>query len=150
MPLIDREGRLFGRLNVFDLFVVCVVVALAAIAYFKLSAPHRVAPPFALASERVVAEVELQLPAEQPWLCDYAQPGTGEQDPRTGLPSVEVLGCGLREGFHVVALRVHGVRDGDSPLLFEGAPLVPGRHLEINTEVAILSGVVRSTRIVPP
>ena len=150
MPLIDREGRLFGRLNIFDCFVVCVVIALAAIAYHKLSAPHRVAPPFALESERVVAEVELQLPVEQPWLCEYAQPGTGEQDPRTGLPSVEVLGCGLREGFHVVALRIHGVRDGESPLLFEGAPLLPGRRLEINTETAILSGVVRSTRIVPP
>jgi len=144
MPVIDREGRLFGRVNIFDLFVVCVVAALAAIAYHKLSAPHRAAPPFATGENRVVLEVRLQLPPEQPWLCEYAQPGLGETDPRTGMPSVEVLGCEAGAVGPEVRLRIHAVRDGDHPPIFDAQPLVPGRRLEINTDAAIFTGVVRA------
>ena len=38
----------------------------------------------------------------------------------------------------------HAVRDGEGRVLFEGQPLLPGRNLEINTDGAILSGVVRT------
>lgn len=144
MPLVDKEGRLLGRLNIFDLFVVCAVVALAMIAYYKLSAPERVAPPFASDATRVVLSVGLQLPADQAWMCAHAQAGVAERDPRTGASTVEVLGCAVRDGFPVVALRVHAVRDGEGRVLFEGQPVLPGRALEINTEVAIFSGVVRT------
>ena len=144
MPLLDKEGRLLGRLNVFDLFVVCTVVALVFIAYFKLSAPHRVAPPFASEANRTAMLVALQLPPDQPWMCGYAKPGLGEIDPRTGEAIAEVLGCAVRDGFPVVDLRLHAVRDGEGHVLFEGQPLLPGRMLEINTEAAIFSGVVRS------
>lgn len=144
MPLLDKDGRLLGRLNVFDLFVVCVVVAFVLIAYFKLSAPNRVAPPFASPQNSAVALVALQLPMDQPWLCDSAKPGTGERDARTGELMVEVLDGVVRDGFPVIDLRVHVVRDDADRLLFEGQPLLPGRMLEINTDVAIFSGVVRS------
>lgn len=144
MPIVDKEGRLLGRLNIFDLFVVCAVVALSLIAYYKLSAPQRVAPPFDTAATHAALAVTLQLPADQPWMCDYAQPGTAEHDPRTGEPTAEILGCAVRDGFPVIDLRLHAVRDGEGRVLFEGQPLLPGRNLEINTDVAILSGVVRT------
>lgn len=144
MPLLDKKGRLLGKFNIFDFFVVCVVIALATIAYVKLSAPHRVAPPFASETTRVELNVALQLPMDQPWMCDYAATGLNESDPRTGEPLAEVLGCAVREGFPVVDLRLHGVRDGAGHVLFEGQPLLPGRMLEINTNVAVFSGVVRS------
>lgn len=144
MPLVDKEGRLLGRLNIFDFFVVCMIVALSFIAYYKLSAPQRVAPPFASEATRALLSVTLQLPIDQPWMCEYAQPGIAERDPRTGEATAEVLGCAVRDGFPIIDLRLHAVRDGEGPILFEGQPLVPGRMLEINTDVAILSGVVRA------
>ncbi len=150
MPLLDKKGRLLGRFNIFDLFVVCVVAALAAIAYVKLSAPQRVAPPFASAETRVTVAVALQLPEDQPWICDYAKTGIAETDPRTGEPVAEVLGCGLRDGFPTVDLRLNAVRDNGGTVLFEGHPLLPGRSLEINTEAVILSGVVRSMTLEAP
>lgn len=150
MPLLDKKGRLLGRFNIFDLFVVCVVAALAAIAYVKLSAPQRVAPPFALEENRALVGVALQLPADQPWMCDYAKPGLAERDPRTGEAIAEVLGCAIREGFPTVELRVNAVRDSEGHILFEGHPLVPGRSLEINTDAAILSGVVRAVSTEAP
>lgn len=150
MPLLDKKGRLLGRFNIFDLFVVSVVAALAAIAYVKLSAPQRVAPPFALEENRAPVGVALQLPADQPWMCDYARPGLSERDPRTGEAITEILGCTIREGFPTVDLRIHAVRDSEGRILFEGQPLVPGRSLEINTDTAILSGVVRAVSTEAP
>jgi len=150
MPLLDRKGRLLGRFNIFDLFVVCVVAALAAIAYVKLSAPQRVAPPFASAETRVAVVVALQLPVDQPWMCDYAKGGLAEIDPRTGAPVAEVLGCAVRDSFPTVDLRLYAVRDDEGRILFEGQPLLPGRSLEINTDAAILSGVVRSMALEAP
>ncbi len=144
MPLLDKKGRLLGRFNIFDLFVVCVVVALTAVAYVKLSAPQRVAPPFASEATRAAVAVTLQLPLDQPWMCDYAKSGLAEMDPRTGEPVAEVLGCAMRDGFPTIDLRLHAVRDGAGHTLFEGHPLLPGRMLEINTDAAIFSGVVRS------
>ncbi len=150
MPLLDKKGRLLGRFNIFDLFVVCVVAALAAIAYVKLSAPQRVAPPFASAETRVTVAVTLQLPEDQPWMCDYAKSGLAETDPRTGEPVAEVLGCNVRDGFPTVDLRLHAVRDDAGHILFEGHPLLPGRALELNTDAAIFSGVVRSMTLEAP
>ena len=144
MPFVDKEGRLLGHLNIFDLFVVCAVVALSLIAYYKLSAPQRVAPPFDTEATHAALSVTLQLPVDQPWICDYAQPGIAERDPRTGEPTAEILGCAVRDGSPIVDLRLHAVRDGAGRILFEGQPLLPGRSLEINTDVAILSGVVRT------
>ncbi len=35
MKMIDRNGRIFGKISVIDLVVVAVVVVLAAALYFK-------------------------------------------------------------------------------------------------------------------
>ena len=40
MKIIDRNGRLFGKISVIDLLVVAVVVVLAAALYFKNTQAH--------------------------------------------------------------------------------------------------------------
>lgn len=40
MKIIDRNGRLFGKISVIDLVVVAVVVVLAAALYFKSNQAH--------------------------------------------------------------------------------------------------------------
>ena len=40
MKIIDRNGRLFGKISVIDLLVVAVVVVLAAALYFKYNQAH--------------------------------------------------------------------------------------------------------------
>lgn len=148
MPAPEEEQKRTDRkqtrrFNLFDCFVALVVVTLAFLIYYKLSAPNRVAPPYALEENRVAVEVALQLPADQAWMCAFATPGLAEIDPRTGEPRAEVLDCTVVEGHPVVRLTVHAVRDGSGRLLFEGEPLVPGRVLQLETGGAILEGVVR-------
>lgn len=144
MPLLDKRRRVPGGANLFDAFIVGIVVVVAVLAYQRLSAPHRVAPPYALDSHRVVQRVDLQLPADQVWICGVIAPGQVERDPRTGDVQVEVLGCVVEAGLPILSLRVTAVRDGQDRVLFENAPLVPGRELEVDTEAALLKGVVRT------
>lgn len=40
MKIIDRNGRLFGKISVIDLLVIGVVAVMAAALYFKDSQPH--------------------------------------------------------------------------------------------------------------
>lgn len=147
MPLLDDRGRHLGKLNLFDLFVVVLVAALVALGYHKLTAPYRVAPPYALEENQITVQALLQLPADQAWMCEFAQPGIAETDPRTGEVRAEVTGCAVEAGLPVVTLRVHAVRDASGRLLFEGVPLLPGRELQLETETALLEGVVQ--RVTP-
>lgn len=40
MKLVDRNGRLFGKISIIDLLVIGVVAVMAAALYFKDSQPH--------------------------------------------------------------------------------------------------------------
>jgi hypothetical protein len=143
MPLLDRNGRILGKLNLFDLFLVVVVVAVVVLAYQRLTVDYRVAPPYALESQQAVVTVDLQLPREQAWICDVATSEAEETDPRSGDARARILGCALEDGVPVVSLRIFAVRDGADRILFKGSPLLPGRSLRLETEVVILEGVVR-------
>jgi len=143
MHLLDHNGRVFGKVNLFDAFLVAVVAALTALAYQWLTADYRVAPPYALESRQVLAGVHLQLPPEHAWLCDDAAPGLEDVDPRSGETRARVLGCALEGGVATVHLEIHAVRDGAGRLLYRGALLVPGRTLRLEMESVLLEGVVR-------
>lgn len=147
MPLLDSNGRLFGKLNLFDLFLILVVLAIVVLAYQRLTVDYRVAPPYALEARQVTVAVDLQLPRELAWLCEAATAGLQETDPRSGEARAIVKGCRVEDGLPMVSLQVFAVRDGADRILFEGAPLLPGRTLQIDTDVLILEGVVR--RITP-
>lgn len=44
--MIDKQGRLFGRINIFDLIVVLTLLLIAGrVVYVKLNVPEIVAPP---------------------------------------------------------------------------------------------------------
>ena len=144
MPLIDPKGRLFGTVNLFDLFLVLIVVAIAVIAYQRLTVDYRVAPPYALETQQVTVAVDLQLPTENAWLCDALAPGLEETDPRSGEARATVVGAAVIDGIPQVSLRIFAVRDGADRILFRGSPLLPGRTLKLEMTTHLLEGVVRS------
>lgn len=147
MPLLDHKGRLFGKLNLFDAFVIVIVVTLTVLVYRWLTVDYRVAPPYALDSTESVVRVELQLPRDQVWLCEVVVAGLEEVDPRSGEARARVLSCTVEAGVAIVVLYVYAVEDSAGRLLFEGVPLVPGRTLDLETETVLLNGVVR--RVTP-
>ena len=146
MPDSNPPRPFPGRFNLFDLFIAALVITLAMLAYTRLTAPQRMAPPYALDGNRAVMAVDLQLPVDQPWACELAVAGIADIDARTGEPTMEILGCTLDGPYPVVSLRVYAVRAEGGRLLFEGAPLVPGRELRLEAETLILVGTVRRVK----
>lgn len=142
MAILDRDGRLFGRVNLIDLVVIVGVCLVVSVGYVRLTVPYRVAPPFALTETVQWVELDLQLPAEQTWTCDVAEAGIQELDPRSGEAVAEILGCAVVNGFPEVRVKVRAVRDGSGRLLFENDRLVPGRKLTLETDACILDGIV--------
>ena len=144
MPLMDPKGRLFGTVNLFDLFLVMIVAAVVVIAYQRLTVDYRVAPPYALDAQQVTVAVDLQLPKENAWLCDAIAPGLQEIDPRSGEARATVVQAAVVEGIPLVSLRISAVRDGSDRILFKGSPLLPGRSLRLEMTTHLVEGVVRS------
>lgn len=143
MPLEENTRRTPGKFNLFDVFVVAVLLAAVVLLYQRLTVDYRVAPPYALEENQVRATIDLQLPRDMAWLCDEAVAGQADVDPRTGAARARVTDCSVLDGLATVALDVNAVRDGAGRLLYRGEPLIPGRTLRIETEKVVLEGVVR-------
>jgi len=147
VKLLDKQGRLFGWINLIDLVIVLTVAVLVAAAYARLTMPYRVAPSYAAPENVHWIEIDLQMPAGRDWLIPLVQPGLQERDPRSGQPVAEIVSCTAKDGVFTARLRVQAVGDPSSRLLFKNKRLAPGQTLRIETETCVLDGVV--TRVLP-
>ena len=144
MALIDERGRLFGRINLVDLFVVLFVCAAGAVAYSWLTPSYRVAPPYSLSSKGVWIEVDLYVESELAWIGESLTPGQVRLDPRSGRVMAEILGTeeiGSHGGL-VVHTRLQAVGDEAGRYFFQGKTLVPGQEIRIETDESVIEGRV--------
>jgi len=140
MRLIDEKGRLPGRLNVVDLFVVVLVCLVVAVGYVKLAAPHRITPQHLLPKTRTWVEVEVRAPA---WLAPFASTGLVQRDPRSGEVVAEIVGCRqTADGAAAVAVQLLAARDAQGRLIFGDKLVVPGQWLLIETDGCVVEGAV--------
>jgi len=142
---LDDKGRLLGRLNIIDAAVLLAALLAGVTAYQVLTAGHRVAPPFALEENSGWRLVEIWMPPSDAFLAEDLQRGAWQPDPRSGEPIARI------EGWEVVAGR--GLRvdvalwcqvDSEGRVLYRSRQLLPGRELEIETEVCVVLGKVVS------
>lgn len=144
MAIIDEKGRILGRLNLLDCFVVLVVCALVVWGFLAIMAPQRVASPYPLRSNEQWVQVDLRLPAERAWLGEHIAAGQRHVDARSGDTRAEVLGVassGTDKGL-VVTLRLLAVRDHEGRLVYGGQNLVPGLEMRIETDASVIEGRV--------
>lgn len=82
--MIDKQGRLFGRINIFDLVVILVLVVIVGrVLYIKLNVPEIVAPP----QDNVV--IEFRAEVLNP-VAEFVEVGQRITDKRTGIYLGEV------------------------------------------------------------
>jgi hypothetical protein len=141
---IDDRGRLFGRVSIIDLLVAVIVLAVGAVAYQMLTAPDRLARPWAGGEHAEWLRVEVRLPAEDAWLAGRIDPGMAERDPRTGDARAEVLAVRPEGDAAVVALRLRAARDPRGRWFYGNIPLVPGRVIDFEGEEVYFEGPVAS------
>lgn len=144
MAIIDEKGRILGRLNLLDGFVVLMVCALVVWGFLAIMAPQRVASPYPLRSNEQWVRVDLRLPPERAWMGEHIAKGQRHLDARSGNTQVEVLGVASTETDEglVVTLRLLAVSDHEGRLVYDGKNLVPGLELRIETEANVIEGRV--------
>ncbi len=77
--MIDKQGRLFGKINIFDLVVVLtLLLIIGRVAYVKLNIPEKVAPP----QDKV--SIEFRAEVLKP-VADVIATGQKVTDKRTGV-----------------------------------------------------------------
>lgn len=77
--MIDKQGRLFGKINIFDLLVILILVVIAGrVVYVKLNVPQIVAPP----QDKV--SIEFRGEVLKP-VADVVAVGQKVTDKRTGV-----------------------------------------------------------------
>jgi len=144
VTLLDREGRLFGRVNILDAAVLLGAVLAGAAAYHLLTSGNRVAPPFALPENSAWVDTTLWLPPGEAFLQDSLTPGDLQREPRTGEPIAELVSSHLNLRGFWVELRLYAQRDAEGRWLYRDRQLLPGRELEIETQNVVILGKVAS------
>lgn len=121
-----------------------VVVVAVVVLYVKISASHRLAPPFEDDATIVWAEVDLQLPRDRAWLLDRVVIGSQQRSERSGeaIAEVTALRTDPESGAPVVTFRLRAVRNASGTLFYGNDRLIPGRSLEIALPEALVEGVV--------
>ncbi len=139
--VIDREGRLFGIINVIDALVLAVVLSLAPALYYGYRLVHQPLPPPAPAPE----------PPPPVWVTARAlmvgmscealalvSPGDVEMDPAAGGGErVRVLAVGplnWGEATRPVIVALRCVQEGSRLLLYKERPLKVGSRLVLESE----------------
>ena len=88
MKLIDRNGRLFGKISVIDLVVVAVVIVLAAALYFKNNQTHT---GNAVVEQKITFQIRAR--GVYDYVADAIQVGDGvyDKDYASGGKSIGVI-----------------------------------------------------------
>ncbi len=136
MKIIDRQGRLFGKLSVIDLLVIAIVVVLAAAFYLKRNVKEHTSPTTPTTS----ITYEVKIPGVREELVEQFTVGDAvyDQDNDSGnaigtITEIRVepyvLNATLTDGSYTTA-EVEG--RSDVYLTLEGSGLISGGRYYVN------------------
>ena len=144
MKLIDRNGRLFGKISVIDLVVVAVVIVLAAALYFKNNQTHT---GNAVVDQKITFQIRAR--GVYDYVTDAIQVGDGvyDKDYASGGKSIGVITDIQieRDPGQKLANEIHdgtaGLVDADETvdllITLEGWGLVDGKRYTLNRVYAL-------------
>ncbi|UPW01298.1 DUF4330 domain-containing protein [Halorussus gelatinilyticus] len=153
MPIIDDRGRLFGTVNIIDLFVVLMVLAtVAAGATFVLDTNDKPVDT----DRRTQTTVMYEIPGVQPYVADAIPEGSIQSDAIASIQSksvrpTEVVVTGqngtLHERTHptkkTVTLRLTlNTTTTENDILFQNKPLEVGRQLTLDFGPVTTKGAI--------
>ena len=136
MKIIDRNGRLFGKISVIDLLVVAVVIVIAAALNFKSQQAHT---GTSVAEEKISYQILVR--GVRTYVADAVREGDllYEQDRSTGgslgkITEIQITAPGYRlSEFKDGTVGNAPVEDGvDMLLTIEGSGLVSGGRYLLN------------------
>jgi hypothetical protein len=75
MKIIDDKGRLFGKINIFDIMILLLVALLGVATYVGITSPHRFSRIITGKPEYRQVKVTVILPESMHWLKEYIRVG---------------------------------------------------------------------------
>jgi hypothetical protein len=150
MHLMDREGKVFGKVNVFDL----VVVAILALCVISLAADHLVPLRRRMAVVRMPVkkefEVEMILDSQKKWMTSLIKIGDGQRDLQNDykakITNIEMVKDPFEQEEAVVTLWLRGHLDEAGFRLYGKYVLRPGADFALETNQYVLTGTVYSVQ----
>ncbi|MCP4643153.1 MAG: DUF4330 family protein [bacterium] len=143
MRIVDDKGRLFGRVNLLDLFLCAVAVLAGVVGYVKIMAPERSAPVYSAGEADTWVIADVALPPGRAWMVEPAVPGATQIDPRTGTPIAEIVSAESdSDGLVTVRMRLRVAKDSAGRLVFGNILLLPGQRVRIETDACVIEGNV--------
>jgi len=160
MRLVDDKGRLFGKINVIDLFVIVVILSFASVLYFgykiTAKAPHREAK----IAENVPVEVQVTFIDVIPELASIMKVGDDDAD-SSGKTSYRLLKIfevapyqmNITAGDKIVAadnparkqvrakIELSCNRESDG-LYYKGQLIKIGRPLNVSSKTYVASAII--------
>jgi hypothetical protein len=147
MSILDKEGRLFGRVNLLDAVFVIVVLCLLGVVLVTRLLPNRPRQTVRGMDEPEPAVAKIIIPRGNEWLAGHIHPGDetrNVEDLSARILSVgkeAVPGSGTQM---IVTVWLRTRRNPEGLLLFGQRALRPGGSFELCTHDYVLSGTVYS------
>lgn len=151
MDFIDDKGRLFGKLNVIDAFVLLLVLAVAGLGgVFVLGDGGR------STEEGTTATVQIRLAEVEPYVADAIPTGAVDTDSvvavtnRSVSPAIVTVATAngtLRQHEHPRKRTVHltvelNVTPGENDPTFDGQPVEVGRTMTLDLGPVTVEGLI--------
>jgi hypothetical protein len=154
MPILDSEGKLFGRLNVFDAVVIAGLAALAGGIIMTRIMPDRAERRIHKMPTAVTCSVDLLLPGEDAWLARIAAPGDLQADPekhyRAEIVAISEEQVPGRGDAVLVNLRIEAQRDSFGVVRYGRWPIRIGGPLFLTTTNYHMRGTVYRLEVETP
>lgn len=150
MHVMDREGKVLGKVNVFDL----VVVALLALLVISIAADHFFPLRRKMAIMRMPVKkewvVEIILDSQKKWMASIIKIGDGQRDLQNDykakITGIEMVKDPFEQEEAIVTLWLRGHVDEAGFKLYGKYVLRPGADFVLETDRYVLTGSVYSVR----
>jgi hypothetical protein len=150
VPLLDPKGRLFGKVNILDLALVLLAIAVGAALFMKLTPAYRPAPAMPAPGAGLNARIVIRLEPDCAWLAEHIAPGDKAVDPRSAEVVFEVQTVNAAEGWLDVEALVRTGADSEDRLFFGNRLLLPGQRFEVATQSCVIEGRVAEVERISP
>jgi hypothetical protein len=148
MKLIDEKGRIFGRINILDIFI--AVVALVSLAAIYMVIVHRDKLKSTLVGEDEMWYMQIEIITSQDdvWLKKYVLPGYTEKE-RYGRPAwqivdiKEIIDENLKNRL-LVKVRIAVYKERRGTVYYGRYNMVVGGEIRLEGSAFSLKGVIYS------
>ena len=148
MQLIDKNGKIFGKVNILDFAVLLLVLLVVFIVAINKFFPDRVPGVIRRMPQQKEFIVKVILDKERNWLADYIKTGDGQRDLENNFMAeiIKVKKAKIADNTYsvIITLRLKANIEPGGFIVYGSNLLRPGENFVLETKGYLLKGLVYS------